>query len=481
LVAKVDYTPGFLDYKIAGKAAGGTIESEGRYPLRTGKSVPPVESPPDKEAPNTPKNGGSVRLNGVRLGQLAAELGLPLEPLNGVLSLSVDYVLDPVTGEPVGSGRVEIRNLGWGRSVDSDLRATIRITGDVIDLPDLSGRFADGAIRGRIRYNLTRPARSFYTLTLDGADAAVLLAPYGFNWLGGRFSIGARGNLGPRLRGSGTLSLQRAKVTGFDLAALRLPFDWSYTPGSGGRIAFRDFGGQAAGGRITGETTVAFGHTVQVSGRVRFVDLSMRALLGQFGSSSGLGSARMNGQFHFDGTNVRSLNDVGGQLVAQIGEGPVLDTPFFSRIAESIVPNPSSRGLVSFTQGELRARLTAGWFNIQRLALSGPRLKMLLEGTVWLDSRVDLTVVATTGRLAIDPRVLRAFGLRVPAFGPIPIGLILEVSNYLSNRTVILSVTGTVNNPIVRVNVARLLGEEAVRYFLSPSLFGSAAAFAEDR
>jgi len=41
------------------------------------------------------------------------------------------------------------------------------------------------------------------------------------------------------------------------------------------------------------------------------------------------------------------------------------------------------------------------------------------------------------------------------------------VSDFLSNRTIRLTINGTVDNPIVRVNAGALLAEEAVRFFLS--------------
>ena len=74
------------------------------------------------------------------------------------------------------------------------------------------------------------------------------------------------------------------------------------------------------------------------------------------------------------------------------------------------------------------------------------------------------------GQLGVDPRVLRLLGIRIPAFGPIPVGLILEVTSYLSNRVVRARVTGTFDQPVVNINLTSLLTEGAIRYFLSPYL-----------
>lgn len=73
-------------------------------------------------------------------------------------------------------------------------------------------------------------------------------------------------------------------------------------------------------------------------------------------------------------------------------------------------------------------------------------------------------------------RSARLFGLRIPAVGPIPLTLLRDVSDFLSNRTVRLTITGTVSNPIVRVNVGALLSDQAVRFLLSRYVLPADAA-----
>lgn len=59
--------------------------------------------------------------------------------------------------------------------------------------------------------------------------------------------------------------------------------------------------------------------------------------------------------------------------------------------------------------------------------------------------------------------------MTIPAAGPIPVSVLLEVSAYLSNRVIHLRVTGTTRNPQVRTEPIRLLAEEAVRFFVLQS------------
>lgn len=464
LKGTIDYKPGGIVYDLTGETLGGSFDVSGTYPLAREKKGPREDREPVS---------GRVRLRGLQLGRLADALGVPaLGPLRGTVNLDVTYGRTWLIGGLIGSGRLEVIDLGWGRSgFGEDVRAAIRVTPTAIEIPELSGRFADGTLRGRLRYNLANPERSFYTLTLDGADAGRLLGPFGLDALAARVTVSTRGGLGPRPRGSGTVSFQRGKVTGFQLAEVRVPFDWSYTPGTGGRLGVRDVGGQLLGGRVSGEATVTWGTTAHVEGRLKFVSLSFRALLGRFGQSSGLGSGAMNGQFTFSGSEMRSLDDLTGQVVATIGEGPVYDLPVFSRVAEYVVPSVGSRGLVQFDKGELRGRLAKGQFRIERLGLTGPQSRLFLDGTVGVRTgRLDLDVTAVTGQVGLNAGLLRGYAVRALAAGAVPAQVAIEVSRLLSNRTIRARVTGTIDQPVVNVNVAGLLTEAAVLFFLEPYL-----------
>ena len=62
--------------------------------------------------------------------------------------------------------------------------------------------------------------------------------------------------------------------------------------------------------------------------------------------------------------------------------------------------------------------------------------------------------------------VFRIIARNIPAIGPIPVGLIVRVTEALSNRVVRLSIGGTTSRPAVAVNAAGLLTENAVRFFV---------------
>src|SRR5205085_266913 len=112
-------------------------------------------------------------------------------------------------------------------------------------------------------------------------------------------------------------------------------------------------------------------------------------------------------------------------------------------------------------------RLARGVFHIQRFSLTGTVLQLIFEGDVTLAGRLDLEVTAASGNFGVNSRGFQLLGLRLPALGPLPLTLVVDASAFLANRIVHLRITGTIDNPVVRVEPTALLSQEAVRYFLS--------------
>ena len=113
-------------------------------------------------------------------------------------------------------------------------------------------------MRGRARVQLRNPARNFFQLTLDRADAKRLLAPIPElnDLIGGELSLVVRGTLGREMRGSGTVTLSRGSVGGAEVAGLRVPFSYATAPGGYGRFAVHEASTLAGSGQARGSLTV---------------------------------------------------------------------------------------------------------------------------------------------------------------------------------------------------------------------------------
>jgi hypothetical protein len=104
------------------------------------------------------------------------------------------------------------------------------------------------------------------------------------------------------------------------------------------------------------------------------------------------------------------------------------------------------------------------------LSLASPALQVWVDGRVTpAQERLDLeAVVHTGGSNLLNQRTLRLLGVRLAVAGVSPpVALLLEARDFLSNRTIDLTITGTVQSPVVQIRPLRFLTEEAVRFFIN--------------
>ncbi len=461
LAGKVAFANESAHYQLEGRTLGGTFDLKGRYPFRAGAAADPK---PKGER-------GSFRLRGADLGRAAEALKVKaLGPLGGNVDLSFDFDNDLSDG----SGTFAVRNPAWDdETLGDDLSGTVRLRDHLLTVNEFTGRYAGGVLRARARMDLQDTRRNFYSVSVDRADARLLFAPVAAlkRAVDGEVSLSVKGRVGDRNSGSGTISVDRGTVAGLAVSGLRVPFDWVGAAGGYGTLTVREATSQAGQGRLTGNVTYNWGSSDRLDGRVQFHDVKLQSVIG---SSSVFGNGRITGRFDIAGTNIRSENDLTGTLVGTLNQTSVREIP----VLQTITPYLNVSGLTApFQSGDVRGRLGNGLFRLERLALQNASAQFFADGTVTLaGGRLDLGVVANTGQVGAGARGLRLLGLRIPAIGPVPIGLIQDVSAFVSNRTVRLTVTGTSSNPVVRVNTRALLTEEAVRFLVSRYIPSAGAA-----
>jgi hypothetical protein len=418
-----------------------------------------------------PQPDGRLRLEGAQLPRIWDWLGVgeTLRPLRGALDLEIAYSLAEPDRVPIGDGRFVLRRLRWQTT---DLADTIQgdaiLTAQQLRFRNITGAVAGGVVDGRIAFPLQQAGRGGYSLSLNGAEAAQLLAPWPSfgSAVQGPLDLRVRGRLGQEWTGAGEVSLVRGKVLGLEVASLRLPLDFAVVPSRGyGQVEVRDTSAQLALGRVTFRGSLSLGPSTHLEGHARFLNVDLRGLLRQAGDLGQMGAGQLSGRLDFSGSDVRSLNDVTATLNATLAQTQALQFPVLGQLVPYIAPGQSTTA--TFQRGDVRARLAGGIIRIERLTLSGTTLRLIIEGTMTLEGRLGLEVTAATGVIGIDPNTIRLLGLRLPAVGPIPVTLILRTSSYLSNRVVHLRVSGTVRSPSVQVEPVSLLTQEAVRFFLS--------------
>ncbi|MCC6417526.1 MAG: hypothetical protein IT429_04690 [Gemmataceae bacterium] len=450
LQGSVRYEGGDINYNFEAKTLGGTLEVEGK--------VPPRGAAPGE---------GKARLRGTRLALLARELTGPrhLLPLDGTVNADLTFRLTGPGFTPAGDGRVVVNDLRWdGEAWVPRLAANVDLTPERLLVRDLTGSFGQGILRAQLALGLRPPARNWFNISLDGAEASRLLAPWPDlkDAIQGPVQANLRGTLGSQWTARGTVALQRGKVAGVDVIDWRAPLGLVFVPKYGrGRLEIRSSSANLASGRMTGGLTYAWGAERRLEGKVQFANLELRGLVRGLAESSYVGSGKITGRAEFSGPGL-SLADLNGGIDATLAQTQALEFPVLRQLSPFLAISTST----SFRSGQLRARLSRGVFRIERLTLAGGPADLFATGTVTTSGRLGLNVRATTQQVGLNANALRLAGIRIPTTGMLPLTVLMELNNYFSNRTLHLIVTGTVRSPTVRIGVRQLLQDEALRFFL---------------
>ncbi len=474
LTGTITYRKGVGEYHLKGGLLGGTFDLDGRIPPRSGGAADAPAKPEPalhqgaEQQPAAPPDS-HLHVRGAQLGLLGEALGRrgALDRLHGRVDLDVDFRLEPPDYTPVGSGSVTVTRLRWGdQPIADSLRGDIVLSEGEARLRNLSAVVGGGTVRGGLVLRLRDLDRSYFTAAVDGADVGRLLAPWpslAAN-LSGSLDARLRGNLGRTWAGGGTVVLTRGKVYGVEVSEWRVPLRFELSPALGrAQVNVDDMSAHVAHGRVSGRGTLGFGIDTHMDGKLQFYGVDLRALLRPLSESSTFGGGTASGRVEFSGNNVRSLDDVTATVDASFSQAQAFQMPILSSVAPFIGPGQSSS---TFQGGDLRGRLGNGVFRVQRLTLSGRTLNVFADGTVSTAGRLNLEVIASTRTMGASAPTLRLLGLRLPAIGPVPVALLLEATNYLSNTSVHLLVGGSVRSPVVRVEPLPTITEAAARFFL---------------
>lgn len=463
LTGKLSVAGTALKYELEGKTLGGSFEINGQYPQAPKKTPDATQS--------------RVLIRGIDLAKLAEALKLRGLKLRGVVDLTFVYASDLSEG----SGRYSIRGLGWNNTVMiPELSGRIRMREGTLELTDAVGPLASGTVRARLRLGLDEPARNFFRITIDRFDVQQVLGKVtgAHQLVEGGVSLTVRGKLWPEFQASGTLGLANGRLAGLTANDVRVPFTVSLR-GGGGELVVRDAGGTIGNGRLTGQFEYLWGANGRLKGDVKFTNVRIGNVLADLKQSNYFANARTTGRIELKGENMTSVDDLTGTINASLEQAAVRDLPVINSITPFVSPTAV---LKPFDTGELRGRLSRGVFRIERLTLANPTADLYADGSVTLAGRLDLGVILRTGQLGLNDTLLQQAGLQLPIVpGPLPLSFIRDISVFLSNRTLRLSVTGTIAAPQVRLNTSALLTEEAIRYLIRRYLPAAAAAAISNR
>jgi len=457
---------------------GGHVHLNGFYPLQK-LPIYPASQPLSLIAsaampfalPN--QEQGRFTIDGVQLARVRLAFGMLdfLRQLDGLAEFDFRFRHRPGDGWPVGRGRLIIDSVRWAeRTVSTGVGCDFSVIGEEIWGDNLIANFGDGSISGDFLFDLLSPNRRRMVLELRRVPVSRLLlplpglAPFIEVPVSGRIES----SIGSQMRGSAVLTLLRGQFFRLPLSEMRVPVTWDVRLNPlQGTLTFRDVTGQIGLGRMSGEGSLIFsyGGPTRLKGHIKFVNVNANTLINSLSNNGATSGGQATGVLDFSSDNLQTLADVNGSIRAELGQLQLFQMPLFEQIARFLAPVRSLN--TPGRKGELQATLNRGVIRIRRFTFVASSVQMYVEGTMTLDGRLNLDVLANTGRLFINSGFVRLAALVLGVgVGPVPLVVILEASRFLSDRTVQLSVTGTLTQPYVRIRPLVTLTEEAVRFFL---------------
>jgi hypothetical protein len=264
-----------------------------------------------------------------------------------------------------------------------------------------------------------------------------------------------QGTIGPRWRGSGTVGLVDSQVYGIDVNEWRLPVEFAFTPAYGYGYLNVDNGVLLVGtGQAPAEIRLTWGGGTRLEGKMQLRGVELRRLLLHSPELQNYGSGLIFGDLEFNGTGLRSFDDITFALDVTLRNTQALQMPVLRQFLPFLAFNLSAATV--FDQGRLRARLSRGLLRVERLSLQSRLVRLFLDGTVTVpQGRLDLEATVSTGGALVNKLDTTKAPLAV-----------LRVPAVLASLGVHLHVGGTYRGPTIQVQPLRTLTEEAARFFL---------------
>src|SRR5581483_8674166 len=122
--------------------------------------------------------------------------GSRLGSLTGQINMKLRYQHDEKSGLPIGTGDLAIDDIRInGVSLLDEVRGLVRVAADRLEIVNLQGLFADGALTASAVVFFDPSRRGSFRLDIDGAEMTQALAPWE------KLAAKVRGTFEARLQG----------------------------------------------------------------------------------------------------------------------------------------------------------------------------------------------------------------------------------------------------------------------------------------
>ncbi len=227
--------------------------------------------------------------------------------------------------------------------------------------------------------------------------------------------------------------------------------------------------GSVGGGSLEGELAVSSANPsvrgVNLSSRWKTRRVDFFRLSEQVGQATKVATGEITGELTLGGRSVRSIDDVAGRFRFQLGETRGSSLPGIIGVGQWL--GPVSLATEKFDVGEARGVIGNGVLTMDEFWLGSDAALIRADGRIYLKSqRMDMEALIATGDygdVAYDvQRLAQQYALRTL----LPGSVILDISNLLRDRTLVVRLLGRLDHPIVRLQTVETFREEAARFFI---------------
>ncbi|WP_186775681.1 AsmA-like C-terminal region-containing protein [Rubripirellula tenax] len=356
------------------------------------------------------------------------------------------------------------------------LTANLRVKPDRVVLRELKGQFADGRVTGRAEVRLGSALDGHFEFAATRVNlrrATEALADSSAR-ISGSGDVSIRGRLGRTITGEARLGANHITASGISVPRVRMPLEWSYTLDSNS-ARWRCRGGviEAGNGEVRITTDGSYNRNLNVNciADISRVDTS-RLMVGK---SAGAGI--VDGRVTIKANRATSIQNVSGDFDFELSHVKALEVPVLSNLTQMIkLPDVTGFGSgPTVDGGVVRGRLSGPVIYVDEIALQQSNVQVLVEGRATIDGRLDLNVTASTGSTSPTDGLMSMLDSPLMLAAPAPVALLAKANEAMKDRVVNVHVGGTAARPMMKIQPAKALTQDALRFFLSSTVGGQIA------
>ncbi|WP_197454592.1 AsmA-like C-terminal region-containing protein [Stieleria varia] len=376
--------------------------------------------------------------------------------------------------------------------------ATLRSTYDrgVLTIESLLADYAQGNLRvsGRVRVIDSQqkfspqPELTVSAARVELSRALSILGPFAADY---------QGRVSGSVTVAGTLDAIRIRgnVLGRDLKLYAQPLGNAHsgfaaeinTQTRAWRLRFPSVGSNVGGGELQGELALSSARRatggIDMDSRWQLRRVDFVRLSDQLGRSISLAKGELTGEITIGGKSISSIDDMVGRFRFRLGDTQGSAIPGLISVGKFL--GPISLATETFDTGLAVGIIGQGIVTLDEFWIGSDTALVQADGRVYMRSgRMDLNALIATGDYRDISANFAQLAQRYALRSLLPTSAILSVSELLRDRTLVIRVMGTVQNPLVRLQPVETFREESVRFILREGqrlIVGAAAADAFQR